>query len=176
MSAPKKIDSYAYNELVSGAYEDAKDFFLEEPLGYWYSAKVDCEASRVDADAWARNIHAAMGTTLRATEEEWEIYKSHFEDAIRFVVKYVETHWDPDCEDNDHYENICAEVEAQLEEGDLKVGKPDPRDALLRACRLILAIEENPEQNPEETVKLAPKTREQLVRAVRAAGYPARRQ
>lgn len=40
------------------------------------------------------------------------------------------------------------------------------------ACRLILSIEANPEQNPAETVKLAPKTREQLVRAVREAGYP----
>jgi hypothetical protein len=45
-------------------------------------------------------------------------------------------------------------------------------ERLVHACLLILAIEENPEQNPTETVKLAPKTREQLARAVTGAGYP----
>jgi hypothetical protein len=43
--------------------------------------------------------------------------------------------------------------------------------APIRSCRLILAIEANPEQNPTETVKLAPKTREQLQAAVRGAEY-----
>lgn len=168
MTAPKKIDSYTYNELVSGACEDAREAFLEEPLGYWYSAEVDSEARRVDADAWARNIHEAMGTHLRATEEEWEIYKRTFEAAIEFVIKYVEIHWDPNCEDMDSYDDLCADVVSQLEEGDFKVPPKDPIPALARACRLILAIEANPEQNPTETVRLSPKTREQILAAVRA--------
>lgn len=47
-----------------------------------------------------------------------------------------------------------------------------PFERGVAGCQLILAIEANPHCNPTDTVKLAPKTREQLSRAVRGAGYP----
>lgn len=41
---------------------------------------------------------------------------------------------------------------------------------LVKAVQLVLAIEDNPFQNPTERVKLAPKTRNQLLAALKVAG------
>ena len=171
MTAPKKIESYVYNELVSGACDDARETFLEEPLGYWYSGpgtgndSFPPEPERRWANGWVDGFDGR-----KATHDEWDLYARTYRDAMRFIVKYVERHWDPDSEDEDHYEEVTEAVVSQLIDGDFKVPKPDPIRALVRACKLVLAIEANPEQNPTETVKLAPKTREQILAAVRAAG------
>lgn len=168
------MDSYTYNELASGACEDAKDTFLEEELGYWFSGPgvphetFPPEPRRTDADAWTRDIRALKGSTRRATEEEWKVYANIYTQAVSFASRYVGMNWDPNSESQNHYDEVCEAVVAQLEEGNFKVDK-DPKKALLRACKLVLAIEANPEQNPTETVRFSPNTREQILAAVRAA-------
>jgi len=178
MGAPKKIDSYVYNELVYGACQDAKETFLEEPLGYWLSGPgvqgedFPPKPRHRDADSWAKHIHATDDEPARhATDDEWEVYARTYRDAMRFVVRYVDENWNPESEDQDHYDAVCDAVAEKLDDADFKVEILDPAAALVRACNLILAIEANPGQNPSETVKLAPKTREQIRSAVRAAGY-----
>ena len=111
------MDSDIYNELVATARCDAKETFSEEQLGYWLSgpgtpAHEDVfppKAERVWADEVVRL--EGTGAVRKATDEEWKLYETEYDNALNRAIAHIAEAWDTERDDDsEHYNDVYEEA------------------------------------------------------------------
>jgi hypothetical protein len=113
------LERWLAQELREVARDDARETFLEEQLGYWYSGPgIPGEPFPPRPQrGWCGN--AVWGATFErksCSTEEWRAYRDAYTQALDAAIRYVDRHFDPDEEDPDHYDDITDGAVAVIED------------------------------------------------------------